>query len=726
MRTITLELLRHGPAHNQLLSPLTEYLALCENHSAVSIRVPFEHNQMVYRLRALSYFLEQESRGFQLVDTARVMGELLAQIPGLTADLSRQSANTETSAQAITHLRLILSSSELALLPFELAVAPNGFPGTGQYLSLQPQTPICITRETRRHPRQFLKWPSRPKILFVFASPPEFESVPAPAHLLALRKAIAPWLPFSDSLNQTAAESEHEDYHATEVKKRLCVLPYASVPMLEQACASGEYTHIHILAHGAQFDSGYDTRYGLAFHKPGHENGHEIVSGERLATILNARTGQGDDANRLAVVTLASCNSGNVGSVAGVGASVSHALHASGIPLVIGSQFPLSFGGSVIMVERLYEGLLWGHDPRELLVDLRRSLHSNYMESHDWASLTAYSSLPYDFEAQLVNIRIMQANRSINAALRQADDALLHRFEGTDNTQQAGTATTGAQASAQQGLGEDAALKHIRQAQQPLLKLLRQHPCEREQIQAKLAGVHKRMAQLQFHLSDQKTPDTVIPWESICSDMHQSRQYYWDSRFLEPTEAYKTVQYLGLTLVLQEMLRLLPSDFRHERSPLQLWLAAEIQAISACESGDDLHRSWAWCDLVELYLMAPLVEGLTDIRTAQLQSGALLAGGWQDVSGQSGQSAIYRYFADRAIEAASHISHLASRSSYQYFSTRRQIARYLIWFLPMIDRFGQSQDIRPGQTLHEHLARTAEEILRVMPSVEEPTWDEQF
>ena len=40
MRTITLELLRHGPTHNQLLSPLTQYLALCQNHSAVTVRVP--------------------------------------------------------------------------------------------------------------------------------------------------------------------------------------------------------------------------------------------------------------------------------------------------------------------------------------------------------------------------------------------------------------------------------------------------------------------------------------------------------------------------------------------------------------------------------------------------------------------------------------------------------------------------------------------------------------
>ncbi|WP_243468942.1 hypothetical protein [Paraburkholderia sp. PGU19] len=66
MRKITLELLRHGPPHNQLLSPLTEYIALCENHSAVTLHVPFEHNQMLYRLRALSYQLGTEAREFQM------------------------------------------------------------------------------------------------------------------------------------------------------------------------------------------------------------------------------------------------------------------------------------------------------------------------------------------------------------------------------------------------------------------------------------------------------------------------------------------------------------------------------------------------------------------------------------------------------------------------------------------------------------------------------------
>ena len=67
MRTITLELLRHGPAHNQLLSPLTSYLALCENHSAVTMHVPFEHNQFLHRLDALGYRVSDEARIFQFV-----------------------------------------------------------------------------------------------------------------------------------------------------------------------------------------------------------------------------------------------------------------------------------------------------------------------------------------------------------------------------------------------------------------------------------------------------------------------------------------------------------------------------------------------------------------------------------------------------------------------------------------------------------------------------------
>ena len=148
MRTITLELLRHGPPNNHLLSPLTSYLALCENHPAVTINVPFEHNQFLHRLNSLSYKFGQETRNFDMHDMAQILGTLLGSIPGLAAELSRDDSNTER----LTHLRLIVSASELAILPFELAISPNGFPGAGQSVLLQSQVPLCITREIRRVP----------------------------------------------------------------------------------------------------------------------------------------------------------------------------------------------------------------------------------------------------------------------------------------------------------------------------------------------------------------------------------------------------------------------------------------------------------------------------------------------------------------------------------------------------------------------------------------------
>jgi hypothetical protein len=54
VRTLRVELVRHGPPHNQLLSPLTPYLALCNNQGAETVHVPMEHAEHLDRLRGLS------------------------------------------------------------------------------------------------------------------------------------------------------------------------------------------------------------------------------------------------------------------------------------------------------------------------------------------------------------------------------------------------------------------------------------------------------------------------------------------------------------------------------------------------------------------------------------------------------------------------------------------------------------------------------------------------
>ncbi len=701
MRTLTLELLRHGPAHNQLLSPLTQYLALCENHPAVTLQLPIEHNQMLHRLGALSYRLGEESRAFQLHDTARLMADLLAGIPGLTADMNRRvdqptsGGATQTSSPQITHLRLVLSASELALLPFELALSPPGCPGEDQPLLLQTQSPVCITRETRRVPEAQLLWPAKTRVLLVLAAPEGVPAVPALAHLLALRQQLAPWVGRPDQL------PDH-----------LTVLSHASLESIAAACASRSYTHVHILAHGCEYADGYDTRFGLMLHQAGNPNGPaDITSGERLASAL---TGP-------AVVTLASCNSGNGGTVAGVGASIAHALHQAGIPMVIASQFPLSFGGSVRMVEALYGGLLWGEDPRDILVDLRRQLHAQFPDTHDWASLTAYSSLPADFDAQLATVQIQRAMRCINVALEQADatvsrispalaaptvpQALLALMPATATATAAKPkrkrAGAGAEASAPGVLAGPtsvalllaqtahlapalaAALERVRQAKQRLEITMARQTSQRARILGLLASTEKREAALS-HECGLRCGDSVecaLHQADMWASLARARKLYFSCYAMERTP-YWTTQYLSLCVVMRGGGRLPLDAEAPGHNSAALWNLAEVQALHDLSGGLPQDRTWALGNLIELYLLAPAIVGLAPRSTP-----------WATLAANHAQLLV-----DSAADDA-----------FELGSTRRQVSRYGDWYNLLGPTLG-------GGALPAALLAAAQQVLAVLPA----------
>ncbi len=707
MRTLTLELLRHGPAHNQLLSPLTPYLALCENHPAVTLQLPMEHNQLLHRLGALSYRLGEASRGFQLHDTAKLLADLLGSIPGLTADMNRQGGMSGSAAatkagagdgpqpataDAITHLRLVLSASELALLPFELTLSPPGFPGEGQPLLLQSLSPVCITRETRRVPESQLVWPDETRVLFVVASPAGHEPVPALAHLLALRQRIEPWVG-----------------RAGQIGQHLTVLSHASLEDIEAACAATPFTHVHILAHGSEYRDGYDTRFGLVLHRAGEPDGAaDLVSGERLASALRTPCrSAGAAAARLggpAVVTLASCNSGAVGSVAGVGASIAHALHQAGIPLVIASQFPLSFGGSVRMVEALYGGLLWGEDPRSLLVELRRQLHAQFPDSHDWASLTAYSSLPADFNAQLAVAQIQRAMASINVALDLADEVVARLPRGAPVAALAALAIT---AAAKTGRARkpplkavapppgatpavlmdalDAALARVRAAKQRLQDTMARHDAQRARILGLLASTEKREAALSHERSlrtpnlQQQAQHAADMWASLA----RSRALYFSCYALERTP-YWTTQYLSLGVVLRGGGQLGSDAEAPGRDSAALWSSAEVQALHDAANGSPQARSWALGNLIELYLLAPAISGLAARKTPWGQLAAAPA----------------RVLVDNSAEGA-----------FEVFSTRRQVQRYRGWYANLA-----------ANALPEAVLAVADAVLAVLPAQAPAPW----
>jgi hypothetical protein len=681
MRTITLELLRHGPAHNQLLSPLTPYLALCQNHGAVTLHVPFEHNQFLYRLSALGYQVNEDSRIFHLSDTARVLGEILAGIPGLTAE----SAKGDDTNEPLTHLRLIISASELALLPFEMALSPNGFPGAGQSLLLQPQMPICLTRETRRVGDDAFHWPREPRILFAAASPAEVGTIPLESHLLALRRLIAPWVKYYD-VNEPEAQRKRVEEH-------LHFLPAASIEAIETACAGGSYTHVHILAHGVERREGYDTRFYLALHNARDPEATDYISGARLATALRAaRKPDSQGLARPVVVTLASCNSGSVGSVAGAGASIAHALHESGIPLVVAGQFPLSFEGSVRLVECLYEGLLWGTDPRRLLYDLRRRLYAQFPERHDWASLTAYVSLPPDFETQLSRVQIGQAMRSINAAMNHADEVTRRVFDRIRSKR----SLTETPPSTE----EDKALltnarEKITEAKRRLRRLLDCLPARRSLIYGYLASTEKRQAELLYSATQKPLfgPEARERDRAESRDLlRKSRDSYWESFLLDRSSSWAVVQYISLTLVMKHSQY---SDFclpqgsaeqlRPERDLDALWSMAHLLSLYDLNGEDKTHRIWAHANLIELYMLAQVM--LPD---------------------PAGPKAVQAYA--KALEHTDALLDIAGRDSFEAYSTRRQIFRYIQWF----------NSIAPALA---PLMGLAEEIFNKFPEEIEEKWE---
>jgi hypothetical protein len=677
MRTITLELLRHGPAHNQLLSPLTPYLALCENHGAVTIHVPFEHNQFLHRLSALGYKLGDEARIFQLNDTARVLGDILSAIPGLTAE----SGKVDDSDENFTHLRLIISASELALLPFEMALSPNGLPGSGQHLLLQPQMPLCLTREIRRVPGEQLQWPRHPRILFIAASPPDVGDIPVDAHLLTLRRVIEPWVKFYDKEDKTMTRNQVENH--------LVFLPGASIEEIEKQCASNTFTHIHILAHGVERQENYNTRFFLALHSAHDPYKTEYINGARLATAL--RPSQRPDSGGLAkpvVVTLASCDSANGGSVAGAGASIAHALHESGIPMVVAGQFPLTFEGSICLTDCLYEGLLWGTDPRRLLYDLRRRLYAQFQNKHDWASLTAYLSLPADFEKQLSEVQIAQALSSINAAMNHADEATSRVFERIKSTRSSpGTGQTKEEIKKLLNSARD----KINEAKKKLERLLIRIPDKKTEIYGLLASTEKRQAEILFSTTKSSESDPILDPKTQEQDkkdsielLQRARGYYWETFLLDRSRSWALVQYLSLSLVLNRLnsnpQTTPPGGIEEgiEKKFSDLWRMAMMLSEYDLRSPDSERVIWAHSNLIELYLLSFVLPSTPPDAEKQ------------------------------ALKLTDDFIDLAGRNSFAVYSTRRQMVRYTDWF-------GYIADLSQLHCL-------AEDIFNKFPNAVEEVW----
>jgi hypothetical protein len=584
MRTVTLEILRHGQPHNQLLSPLTQYLALCGNMPASTLELPFEHAEFLLRFRNLQYKESGDARILELQETARTMSNVLAKVPGLIRELKED----EGGITEVIHLRLILSANELALLPFELANAPYGCPGAGQPLVLQSQCPISLTREVRRvSSEDSTPVPlGPPRILFAAASPNG--AIPFDAHLLAIRKAIAPWV----------RSSSTDQERRQRVTDHLTILPCATLRQIEDECAAGRYTHVHLLAHGWDIDFAFGKRFGLALHDARDPRKADIVEGDRLAKALRTREAIRDSRFTLPqVVSIAACNAGDVGSVVGAGASIAHALHEEGIPLVVASQFPLSFAGSVVFADILYKELLWGTDPRHVIVHMRRALRSQVPEAHDWGSIVNYASFPSKLGDQLRDYRFRQAYRSLEAVLSHYNRAIRSMSSRLSKTQSETV-------QSKQDLDRmiEPHRKQLHDVRSRLESLFQETKADAS-ICGLIASAEKRVAEILWR-ARALAPDAGT---DIDTSLTRARNHYRKAFDFEPRDAWGLVQEMALRIVVEGIQAL----------NLDQWNYARLTAQRHLDGKDRQRMTWAYSDLMEMHVLALSKNGMDGFPSVQ-------------------------------------------------------------------------------------------------------------
>lgn len=409
---ISLHIVRGGPAHNALLSPITPYIGLCGRFGVSTVTFPWEQAELLRELARLRYDADgtpgaEADRQYTLHRLGERLGTVLAQFGGLASEMAW--AESRAGAEGLVHLRVRLWGSELSIVPFEVASLPAGLPGEGHRLALKTQAPVCLTRElVGAHVAQ-AAWDRPARVLFAWASPGT--TVPFEATLDGIRAAVA----------QLVAWRVGERDAAAAIGAYLTVLPFASLEDIEEACAGAEYTHVYILAHGLPAEALGELRYTVALHAQRGSAAMRRVTGGELGLALGAARPGGCVRPMPSVVTLAICDGGNQGAVSVPGGSVAHALHEDGVGWVLASQFPLHFEAAADIARVWMGELLAGTDPRWALHRTRVELARRYGTTHDWGALVAYAAVPDGFDEEAVRFMRRQLKLRVKALTDTAD-----------------------------------------------------------------------------------------------------------------------------------------------------------------------------------------------------------------------------------------------------------------------------------------------------------------
>jgi hypothetical protein len=623
VRRIEVELLRRGPRHNQLLSPLTDYLAMCGDQEGGVVHVPWEHAEVLHLLEDLRYRVGSVDRARRTEHVLDRAGTGLALMLRDVPDLAGAVVGQASGGAELLHVRLIESAAELAVLPFELTRVPPSISGnvSDQWLGLLPDRPVCITRQVRGV-RPAGRWPTTIRILFVSG-----DDVPFAEHLDVFGRILEPWC--IDAVRPDADRPRHWS------ADQLTVIERATLDEIRARVAEQHYTHVHVLAHGAELGDERSGRHGIAL-------GGRVVSGHDLALAL---TPAGRELP--AVVTLATCDSSAQGDIMTPGGSVAHELHSAGIALVVASQFPISQEASVPFTEIFYDGQLCGEHPLVSLCEVRRQLATRFPDEHAWASVVVYEALPDDFDERLDELLYWQTRRAHDVALVR-----LEQLVTSDDQRSSNLATSGC-AFAREFVSPAAAVHDglVMAAGRARDRLPTSGAYAAECSGLRGAGA-KRTAEVAYWLSE--APDATIDrrqrlLESCIADLEQALDHYEDAmRMLlstsggGPQRKVTTHWIAGQVILMQAVLgRDLDDDLRG---------VVRLSARLDLDHADLAVRAWAIVSHIEQAVLTLAVDG---------PDAAL---------------------AERTLAHARDLVRLVGDDSEQVMTTHRQMRRFVAWW----------------------------------------------
>lgn len=543
VQTVTLDVVRDGDADGIPLSRKTNYLVLCGPHPCVRTELDLDHAEVIDHLtkRTQSAQARLESTN----ELRATVTKFLAKVKGWHRD---------SDARGFVHLRLVFSPRELGLLPFELVQRE----ANGPSVLVDQSEQTILTREIRHGPRVNYVWPSRPKVLFAWAS--SSARVLHAAHKAQLERALKPWAgPRTDG-------SFEPDY-----SQLLTTIDEARLARLDHEIKNASYTHVHLLAHGVPLNTWRDPSFGIALR--GDEHGLPVVArGQEIVNALTAPSAGGP--SYPSVVTLGSCDSAHMGDVAAAESSVAHALHRKGLPFVMGLQFGINSVASANIFGEFYRRILLGEDPRISMFHARQRAQTIAADD-DWASLVAYASLPEDLHFQAGRNALKAVIGTLDAATEWADEAIVRK------------STPGMEIARSRA---DEAIARLAALEEGWKKSGGTDKAWRAEHLGARGSAFKRRAEL-AHRWGEKFDD----W------LKQSRNAYREAFEVEVSNHWVGVQSLSVTAMLS-------GDLSTER---QRWMVceyiAQLQADARVVPGGEAERAWAHGSLVELYLLEPLL-----------------------------------------------------------------------------------------------------------------------